>query len=203
MTGVLNNHLQKMFLQVKPCSEWTAEELQELQAELFAHRIEEFDEIYSSSSDNRRMLRSTLEEHQSHWGKMNQLASENPHMADMLRDGHCHEAVMWLVHHVPAPEQHTVFSRRPIPTLGAIQHQCPENLSDSEQVLCDNYKDTYSCAICHSGTGMITQDWNDLDGVIPEDPKYPGWARQRRCDQNYAPACVLVKVLEDHIGVMR
>jgi hypothetical protein len=189
MTGVLNNHLQKMFLQVKPCSEWTAEELQELQAELFVHRVEEFDELYSSSSDNRRMLRSSLEEHQSHWGTMNQLASENPHMADMLRDGHCHEAVMWLVHHVPAPEQHTVFSRRPIPTLGAVQHQCPENPSNSEQVLCDNYKDTYSCAICHSGTGMIAQDWNDLDGVIPEDPKYPGWARQRRCDQNYAPAC--------------
>jgi len=35
---------------------------------------------------------------------------------------------------------------------------------------------------------MIIQD-PDVDGVIPEDPKFPGWARQRRCDQNYAPAC--------------
>jgi len=42
---------------------------------------------------------------------------------------------------------------------------------------------------CHSGTGMLFQDWKDIPGIIPEDPKYPGWARQRRCDQNYEPKC--------------
>merc|ERR1711957_494616 len=58
----------------------------------------------------------------------------------------------------------------------------------SEKLLCQQYLDTYTCAECHSATGMITQD-TDVDGKIPEDPKFPGWARQRRCDQNYAPAC--------------
>merc|ERR1712048_223596 len=134
------------------------------------------------------MLRTSLEDHRLHWNQMNQHARENPHLSDMLRDGHCHEAVMWLVHHIPAPEQQTVFARHPIPTLGAVKHTCPENATASESALCRNYLDTYSCADCHSGSGMITQD-PDLDGVIPEDPKYPGWARQRRCDQNYAPAC--------------
>lgn len=188
MTGVLNNHLYKMFPQVKACSEWTAEELQALQSELYKYRTPEFDDIYADSSDSRRMRRTTLDEHQAHWSSMNQHAEANPHMSDMLRDGHCHEAVMWLIHHVPAPEQQTVFARRPIPTLGAVKHECPDGASASEAALCSNYLDTYSCATCHSGTGMITQD-PDLDGIIPEDPKRPGWARQRRCDQNYAPAC--------------
>merc|ERR1712100_85337 len=51
------------------------------------------------------------------------------------------------------------------------------------------YKTQITCAECHSGTGMLFQDWNDIPGIIPEDPKHPGWARQRRCDQNYEPAC--------------
>jgi hypothetical protein len=46
-----------------------------------------------------------------------------------------------------------------------------------------------SCADCHSGTGIIAQDFSDMYGYLPEDPKHPGWARQRRCDQNYKPAC--------------
>jgi len=188
MTGVLNRHLYQMFPQVKPCSEWSAKELQQLQSELYAFRTAEFDDIYSDSSDSRRMRRESLEEHQAHWTEMNEHAEAMPHMADTLRDGQCHEAVMWLVHHVPAPEQQTVFARRPIPTLGAVKHECPENATVSEAALCSNYKDTYSCATCHSGTGMITQD-PDLDGIIPEDSSMPGVARQRRCDQNYAPAC--------------
>jgi hypothetical protein len=189
MTGVLNNHLHQMYPQVKACSEWSAEELQQLQSELFSRSIKEFDDMYAETSDSRRMRHASLEEHEAHWAEMNEHAKANPHMADMLRDGHCHQAVMWLVHHVPAPEQQTVFAKRPIPTLGAVQHKCPEDATAAEQTLCNHYEDTYSCAKCHSGVGMITQDWEDFDGYLPEDPKHPGWARQRRCDQNYLPAC--------------
>lgn len=46
-----------------------------------------------------------------------------------------------------------------------------------------------SCADCHSGSGMPMQDYSDPDGYIPNDPKYPGRNRQRRCDQNYLPKC--------------
>jgi len=188
MTSVLNKHLSQMFMQVKDCSEWTATELQQLQSEMYSHRVTDFDDMYSDSSDNRRMRHASLEEHQAHWTDMNKQAEANPHMADMLRDGHCHEAVMWLVHHVPAPEQQSVFAKRPVPTLASTKHECPVDATPSEKLLCQQYLDTYTCAECHSATGMITQD-TDVDGKIPEDPKFPGWARQRRCDQNYAPAC--------------
>jgi hypothetical protein len=190
MTAVLNGHLHKMFPHVKPCDEWTAEELQALQAEMLAARSDELNDIYSQSSDRRTLLKGSAEEYKQHWSELNKHAAAHPELATMQRDGHCHEAVMWLVHHVPAPEQQTTFARRQVPTLASQRHECSTNqVSQGAAALCSHYVDTYSCADCHSGSGIIAQDWSDLDGVIPEDPKLPGWARQRRCDQNYAPAC--------------
>lgn len=188
VSDTLNGHLRKMFPLVKDCSEFTAEELQELQTELFSHRNTDFNDIYHDSSDNRKMHKASIEEYQQHWAEMNGHADRNPHLKEMHRDAHCNEAVMWLVHHVNAPEQHTVFARRPVPTLSTKTHQCGENLSDSEAALCASASGTETCMECHSNSGMQFQD-ADLDGKIPEDDKYPGYARQRRCDQNYDPPC--------------
>merc|ERR1719171_748568 len=55
MSSVLNGHLQKMFPKTKPCTNWTAQELQELQAVLYKHRHEGLNEIYVKSMDNRRL----------------------------------------------------------------------------------------------------------------------------------------------------
>jgi len=188
VSDTLNGHLQKMFPLVKDCSEWTAEELQVLQTELFSHRNEDFNGIYDDSSDNRMMLKSSIEEYRQHWEEMNNHAERNPHLKDMHRDAHCNEAVMWLVHHVNAPEQQTVFARTPVPMLSTRAHQCGENLSDSEAALCASASGKETCMECHSNSGMQFQD-ADLDGKIEEDPKYPGFARMRRCDQNYDPPC--------------
>lgn len=188
VSDTLNGHLNKMFPKVKACSEWTAEELQELQSELFRHRNTDFNEIYEDSSDNRKMLRTSLEEYQQHWAEMNGHAEANPHLQEMHRDAHCNEAVMWLVHHVNAPEQHTVFARKPVPTLSTKTHQCGEKLSEAEAKLCSAASGTETCMECHSNSGLAYQD-ADLDGKIEDDPKFPGLNIQRRCDQNYDPPC--------------
>jgi len=189
MSDVLNGHMKKMFPKTKPCNEWSAEELQAYQSLLYSHKHEELSKIYSDSSDKRRMVHDSLEKHQAHWTRANKHANSHPHMTDMHRDGHCHEAVMWLVHHVPAPEQQTVFAKIPAPLLSTKRHACKASPNAEELEICNNYKTQVTCAECHSGTGMLFQDWKDIPGIIPEDPKYPGRARQRRCDQNYAPAC--------------
>jgi hypothetical protein len=188
VSNTLNGHLNKMFPKVKPCSEWTAQELQELQAELFAHRNTDFNEIYDDSSDNRKMHKATLEEYQQHWEVLNGHADRNPHLKEMHRDAHCNEAVMWLVHHVNAPEQQTVFARKTVPTLSTKSHKCGDNMSESETALCSAASGTETCMECHSNSGMPFQD-PDLDGKIAEDPRHPGLARSRRCDQNYDPPC--------------
>lgn len=120
---------------------------------------------------------------------MNTHSNDRGRLREMHRDGHCHEAVMWLIHHVPAAEQQTTFARMPAPLLSAKRHSCSANPSASESEICKVYDGLISCADCHSGSGIIAQDYNDIPGIIPEDPKYPGMARQRRCDQNYKPAC--------------
>eukprot|EP00746_Dinoflagellata_sp_MGD_P006118 gnl/MRDRNA2_/MRDRNA2_111904_c0_seq1.p1 gnl/MRDRNA2_/MRDRNA2_111904_c0~~gnl/MRDRNA2_/MRDRNA2_111904_c0_seq1.p1 ORF type:complete len:567 (-),score=92.90 gnl/MRDRNA2_/MRDRNA2_111904_c0_seq1:151-1851(-) len=187
MSHVLNGHIQKMFPKTKPCDEWTAKELQDYQEALYAHRHTHFDSIYSGVSDNRRLRHASLAAHREHWARVNVYVQDYPHLSSMHRDGHCHEAVMWLVHHVPAAEQQTVFAQMPAPLLSTKRHDVSTMGNHPEVV--DLYKTQITCAECHSGTGMLFQDWNDIPGIIPEDPKYPGWARQRRCDQNYQPAC--------------
>merc|ERR1711959_371410 len=192
MSHALNGHLTRSFPNTKPCEDWTAEELQVYQAELYHYRETHFDDIYQNTSDNRRMRHMSLEAHKQEWKQLNALVQRNPRLAKMHRDGHCHEAVMWLVHHVPASEQQTVFATQrfapPLPVSG--QHDsCDATATASELKVCKAYEGMRSCADCHSGTGIPMQDYSDPDGYIPEDPKHPGWARQRRCDQNYIPAC--------------
>jgi hypothetical protein len=188
MVDVLNGHLTSMFPRVRPCSEWSVEELQELQAELHTARNVGFDEIYRHNADNRKLNMLSLESYQNLWAEKAVHVKNNPHMKEMQRDGHCHEAVMWLVHHVASPDQHSIFAHKRMPLLSPVRHSCNGTLSASEAALCKTYAQQASCAECHSNSGIPYQD-PDLSPVIPEDPKHPGWARQRRCDQNYQPAC--------------
>jgi len=193
MSETLNGHMVRTFPNTKPCEQWTVEELQEYQSDLYHYREPHFDTIYQNVSDNRRLIHDTLEGYQTQWSATNQLVKGHNHLKDMQRDGHCHEAVMWLVHHVSAAEQQTVFATHgaPAPLLPLTDHAdtCSEEASSSELEVCKVAQGQRSCADCHSGTGIIMQDYSDPDGVIPDDPKLPGWARQRRCDQNYLPLC--------------
>jgi len=192
MSEVLNGHMVRTFPNTKPCEEWTVEELQAYQSDLYHYREPHFDAVYQNVSDNRRMLHDTLEAYQAQWSAVNELVKGHSHLKDMQRDGHCHEAVMWLVHHVPAAEQQTVFATQKMaPLLPLTDHTdtCGENASDSELEVCKVADGQRSCADCHSASGIIMQDYSDPDGYIPEDPKFPGVARQRRCDQNYLPLC--------------
>jgi hypothetical protein len=180
---VLNGHLKKMFPHTKPCEFWTAKELQSYQEKIYSFKHSEFDKIYQGTSDNRRMVFKSLEDHQSHWAKINSAAEASPHLKEMHRDGHCHEAVMWLIHHVPAPDQHSVFAKTAVPLLPTKKHTC-----ESGDV-CESYKSHVTCAECHSASGIPEQDYNESHAILPEDPKHPGWSRQRRCDQNWDPPC--------------
>jgi len=190
MGEVLNRHLTRMFPNTKPCEEWSVKELQAYQTQLYGHRHDTFDSIYQSTDDNRRLRHSSLEAYKAQWDELNDLVSRNDHLEEMHRDGHCHEAVMWLVHHVPASEQQTIFARQLAPLLPLEKHSCDTDADDAAGgEVCKVYEGMRSCADCHSASGIIMQDYADPDGYIPEDPEHPGWARQRRCDQNYKPAC--------------
>mmetsp|Transcript_26717 Transcript_26717/g.69121 ORF Transcript_26717/g.69121 Transcript_26717/m.69121 type:complete len:551 (+) Transcript_26717:109-1761(+) len=188
MVKVLNGHLKQMFPKVKPCHEWSVEQLQALQGELYTSRHEGFDAVYQSGADRRVMQQGSMGEFEAQWAELNELAGNHTGRREMLRDGHCHEAVMWLVHHVPAADQQGWFARMHVPMLSPKRHTCAEDAGEEDLKLCAAYNNQVTCADCHSGAGIPFQDPTD-DPPFPDDPTHPGWNRQRRCDQNYDPPC--------------
>ena len=154
----LNAALKRMFPNTRPCEEWSVEELQAYQEQLYQHRHEELDTIYKSSTDNRRLLHESLAAYRQHWADVNALyritfgttprcemkprhvrmkapgcyvaqaripfgrVQKHSHLDLMHRDGHCHEAVMWLVHHVPVEAQQTIFANQMAPLLPLSDH---------------------------------------------------------------------------------
>jgi hypothetical protein len=73
MSETLNGHMVRTFPNTKPCEQWTVEELQEYQSDLYHYREPHFDAIYQNVSDNRRLIHDTLEGYQAQWSTTNQL----------------------------------------------------------------------------------------------------------------------------------
>ena len=111
------------------------------------------------------------------WKDLNAIASnhENPWMKRMRRDGHCHEAVMWFVHHLTEDIKLLLFqSKVSIPLLSHARYMLASNkierhflqaldpsinffqnfrheckAGDSEEI-CRAYEKQVTCQDCHS-----------------------------------------------------
>ena len=56
-------------------------------------------EVYDGATDNRRRTEESVEELQARWAEVHQHAKGTVELETMHRDGLCHKAVMWFVHH--------------------------------------------------------------------------------------------------------
>jgi len=153
MSDVLNGWLNTSAL-TKPCLDWDVAELQQLQALFYLARESEFDDIYARTEDNRRLRHDTLDDLSKNWAGLNALAEGHPdyRMKRVRRDGHCHEAVMWYVHHL-SEDMKQVFkaAKIPIPLLSPARHGiCDQNLDSDGHKICGAYKEQVTCASCHS-----------------------------------------------------
>lgn len=158
MSQVLNNWLNMsstsgMSAKVKACEQWDVEEIQKLQSLLFMLREVQFDDIYQSTTDNRRLQFDVLNDISSSWTELNKLAAEhkNPMMKRMRRDGHCHEAVMWFVHHLT--QEMKQFLQQfdvTIPLLSHARHECNASQDTVEGRICSAYQKQVTCSDCHS-----------------------------------------------------
>jgi len=141
----------------KPCSDFTSKELQELSAMLYLARDADFDGIYQNVGDNRR-LRGDLEDLQKKWGDLSSLLEGHPDSKELQavqRDGHCHEVVMWYVHHL-SEDVKTVLAETgvEVPLLSYESHMpaCEKPKSDAHAKVCAHYQETVTCASCHSNS---------------------------------------------------
>merc|ERR1712072_1560024 len=111
------------------------EELQQFQTLMLMMRAPEMDDVYRTTSD-RRQLRGDEEAHGKRWEELMKLASSlgGDHQK-MHRDGHCHEAVMWFVHHISEPKRQNLAAMLAVPLLPYSKHACVD-----EETLCFEYK---------------------------------------------------------------
>lgn len=132
-------------MQVAPCEQWTTEDLQQLQATLYMLREESLDDVYQKANDNRR-IRATLSELEKTWQSLKSQATSEK-LQSMARDGHCHEAVMWYVHHLSTESQQLISELGiTLPMLSTQRHTC----SETDHAVCRAYEEQVTCASCHS-----------------------------------------------------
>jgi len=152
MSSVLNGWLNAS-TPASPCNLWKVEEIQQLQALLYIARESEFDSIYQATEDNRRLRHDTLKDLESNWAQLNELAADSYKWRQVRRDGHCHEAVMWYVHHISQDMKELLKSANvPVPLLSPARHGvCYEPLDDVHgERICAAYREQVTCASCHS-----------------------------------------------------
>jgi len=152
MSLVLNQWINSSYSAV-PCHMWKVEELQQLQALFWLAKESSFDEIYQATQDNRRMRDEILSDIQKTWKELNALAadSEDPNLTNIRRDGHCHEAVMWFVHHLTEDMKQLLRGAEiKIPLLSHYRHDCDDADDSDRAKVCRSYKTQVTCQDCHS-----------------------------------------------------
>jgi len=144
MAQTLNSFLRSGYPQTKECAEWSAEELKKFQLMMLLLRSSELNDVYDSTDDGRAM-RGDEHEHGRRWEKLAALASGLGGLHETIhRDGHCHEAVMWFVHHVGQSTRNAIAQRMAVPLLPYTRHQC-----DPNEEICDEYLKQVTCQDCH------------------------------------------------------
>ncbi len=142
---------------MKPCDQFTAQELQKLQALLYLLRHDGFNQIYHRNSDN-RLIRKDLETLQHDWNITRKyLDSEGSDELEAIhRDGHCHEALMWYVHHLENDVKESLSAipdlQLPLLSKYSRRSQCKSLRSqgDAYAHVCDVYEEQVTCSSCHS-----------------------------------------------------
>jgi len=153
MSNVLNHWLNTSY-PVKACDLWDVEELQKLQALFYLARHSNFDSIYQDTNDNRRLRHHVISDIKQNWIGLNELAAndKDPMLKRIRRDGHCHEAVMWFVHHLTEDmKQLLVNADITLPLLSHHRHDCEVGEpSSTKEKICSAYREQVTCADCHS-----------------------------------------------------
>jgi len=148
MSKTLNGWLLKHAPNSVACHAWTIDELQQFQRLLFSLRDPELDSVYQKTNDNRRLRLVSEKE----WAELNALSAKDPELAAIRRDGHCHEAVMWYVHHLPEKVKEQMKDVIALPLLPEVHHGAArQRFSPELEAVFKAYETTVSCQDCHSG----------------------------------------------------
>jgi len=134
--------------------------------------------IYEVTNDNRRERADAKE-------SLKRLAAVAQRSSDwhvVLRDGHCHQAVLAFVHHLASTTQSAVAAEPdfvlPLLPSGAGHSQPTQVAPQEAKEIYEEYAASVSCAVCHSGAPPAVTPESDKDA--PEWPPVvaPVWPFQ-------------------------
>jgi len=154
MAVKLNRFLSE-YNSAKRCESWTVPELQEFQLRILDLRAPDLDEVYQVTADNRKLSRDA-KGHKVHWESFRNISALIGD-ADwkMQRDGHCHEAVMWFVHHLTEATRQKLAKQVAVPMLPHYAHRCPSSPTEAQRLLCGEYLQQTKCLNCHGEPNII------------------------------------------------
>jgi len=167
----LNKHLAgRKGISLKACESFTTHSLRDLLRDLLPRASAELKVIYSKV-DGRGAKYSTVAEMEAHW------AERAPADDTRVRDAHCHEVVMWFVHHLTTEEQAKVMQTVVLPMLPVIDHTEGKGKRAAHDHAGRFYDEKVTCQNCHvGGIGSL-----GVPEVKPTTPKQLA----RRCYTNY------------------
>jgi len=178
-------------LRARSCSTFNATQLRHVLERMHVSSDQDLLSIYRQANDPRAQSSASISELRSEWATVDSHAERDPStLRPVVRDGLCHTAVMWFVHHLAAPARHS-FAVDPtfeLPLLPPHIHANPESKTwdDSRAAVFEVYNKQVSCQQCHSGA-------EDEDAALPlpspPDRERPGLERLRSCDFQYSPSC--------------
>lgn len=197
MSKVLTSKLSDSGHRIRPCEEWAVSELQDLQRSIFKLTEKELLSIYRKAADGRRQRFESLEELEEHWAAIDAAAMTDGSLSDMRRDGLCHEAVMWAVHHTTSSTlRRLLLDGLVLPSLPIVRHEAPvavplpSPVDHAHHIVHIEYAQQVSCQQCHTGK-IILPEWQNasLPGPLPKDKVHPGRERVRDCTFTADPPC--------------
>jgi len=183
MNGRLTRRLQESLgRHLRSCEAWSTDELRQLQRRLLSEAEPELLAVYESSADPRHRRFASLTSLEAHWARLD---SEAEASHAVRRDGLCHEAVMWWVHHLSeATRQRLAAQGLEPPSLPELLH------SSTADAALDEYRSQVSCQQCHTGPVSFPSLENaTLALPLPVDQDHPGLERLHTCDYQYQPPC--------------
>jgi hypothetical protein len=167
----LNKHLSaKQGIALQSCESFSTEGLRDVLRALLPRTSVELKAIYSKA-DGRGAKYTTVAEMEAHW------ATSAPAGDVRVRDAHCHEAVMWFVHHLSSQEQANVMKTMVLPMLPLTDHSVEKRTRAVDDHAGKFYDQKITCQNCHVG---------GIDNLgVPEVKPTTAKQKARRCYTNY------------------
>ncbi len=155
MNAVLNKQLLSSGKTMRACDDFTLAELHNVRVALFDAREPALDAVYKPKNDGRKMTMESAQELAQQNDRYKEIAEQNPSLIPMLRDGLCHETVMWYVHHLTEDAREEVDMELPALPASEKHSLHTANPSNLENEAAKLYNQALTCQSCHNGADVI------------------------------------------------